>query len=250
MKFASIYLLTFDRYNSKRAPTSRNTREYRPRTMAVEEEMFPARSARSPLVLVGAVATAGVLVAGLVAFKKVRRRRRFFRRHTAALTRAHSCCSQGNSNLSQSLMRTRVVFQVRLRLSVLCLRRPAAHRASSHAGRDRSDHGWHLEHCGDAEVARPRSHEFARPSSFPPLRKCADCFTQPGEPGECCGTRLCGNPSRALEVRLPCVLHQGARQASNRRVCRHAPRVACLRVPSRPGSRDRWRDCAVRVHGK
>ena len=42
--------------------------------MAVEEEMFPARNARSPLVLVGAVATAGVLVAGLVAFKKVRRR--------------------------------------------------------------------------------------------------------------------------------------------------------------------------------
>ena len=42
--------------------------------MAVEEEMFPARSARSPLVLVGAIATAGVLVAGLVAFKQVRRR--------------------------------------------------------------------------------------------------------------------------------------------------------------------------------
>ena len=49
--------------------------------MAVEEEMFPARSARSPLVLVGAIATAGVLVAGLVAFKQVRRRWRSLQAH-------------------------------------------------------------------------------------------------------------------------------------------------------------------------
>jgi hypothetical protein len=50
------------------------------------EDMFSERK-RSPLVLVGALATAGVLAAGLVAFKK------------------------GNQNLSQSLMRTRVLFQ-------------------------------------------------------------------------------------------------------------------------------------------
>jgi hypothetical protein len=42
---------------------------------------------KSPLVLVGAAATAGVLVAGLLAFKK------------------------GNQDLSQSLMRARVLFQ-------------------------------------------------------------------------------------------------------------------------------------------
>ena len=34
--------------------------------------MFPERTTRSPLVLVGAIATAGMLVGGLVAFKKVR----------------------------------------------------------------------------------------------------------------------------------------------------------------------------------
>ena len=49
--------------------------------------MFEERK-RSPLVLVGALATAGALVAGLVAFRK------------------------GNANLSQSMMRTRVLFQV------------------------------------------------------------------------------------------------------------------------------------------
>lgn len=49
--------------------------------------MFQERK-RSPLVLVGALATAGVLAGGLVAFKK------------------------GNQGLSQSLMRTRVLFQV------------------------------------------------------------------------------------------------------------------------------------------
>jgi hypothetical protein len=36
-----------------------------------EAEMFPGRTTRSPLVLVGAIATAGMLVGGLVAFKKV-----------------------------------------------------------------------------------------------------------------------------------------------------------------------------------
>ena len=34
--------------------------------------MFPERTTRSPLVLVGAIATAGMLVGGLVAFKKAR----------------------------------------------------------------------------------------------------------------------------------------------------------------------------------
>lgn len=52
------------------------------------DDMFgPKKDIRNPFVLVGAIATAGVLVAGLVAFK------------------------QGNTNLSQNLMRTRVLFQ-------------------------------------------------------------------------------------------------------------------------------------------
>jgi len=56
---------------------------------SMEADMFPSRQPRSPLVLVGAIATAGMLVGGLVAFKK------------------------GNQNVSQSLMRARVVFQAR-----------------------------------------------------------------------------------------------------------------------------------------
>mmetsp|Transcript_30856 Transcript_30856/g.37399 ORF Transcript_30856/g.37399 Transcript_30856/m.37399 type:complete len:93 (+) Transcript_30856:145-423(+) len=54
-----------------------------------EDEMFPdrANTHRNPLVLVGAIATAGVLAAGLVAFRN------------------------GNTDLSQKMMRTRVLFQ-------------------------------------------------------------------------------------------------------------------------------------------
>lgn len=54
---------------------------------------------KSPLVLVGALATAGVLVGGLVAFKK------------------------GNQNASQALMRTRVVFQAAtVAISAWCIK--------------------------------------------------------------------------------------------------------------------------------
>jgi len=49
-------------------------------------EMFPKRE-RNPLVLLGAVTTAGVLIGGLAAFKR------------------------GNSVLSQQMMRARVMFQ-------------------------------------------------------------------------------------------------------------------------------------------
>lgn len=51
----------------------------------LEADPFPRK--RSPLVLVGALATAGVLVGGLVAFRK------------------------GNKSLSQSMMRARVLVQ-------------------------------------------------------------------------------------------------------------------------------------------
>lgn len=89
-------------------------------TMAVEEEMFPARSARSPLVLVGAIATAGVLVAGLVAFKKVRRRsarsvpcsadpavRRAGQLATVAVAHAHACRLSGAPRLQAPRARSR-----------------------------------------------------------------------------------------------------------------------------------------------
>ncbi|KAK9803330.1 hypothetical protein WJX73_003908 [Symbiochloris irregularis] len=56
--------------------------------MQPEEDMFaPQSKKRNPLVMVGAIATAGVLLGGLVAFKK------------------------GNTGLSQQMMRTRVAFQ-------------------------------------------------------------------------------------------------------------------------------------------
>lgn len=52
------------------------------------DDMFAQKKAvKNPLVLVGAMATAGVLIAGLISFK------------------------QGNYNLSQNLMRARVVAQ-------------------------------------------------------------------------------------------------------------------------------------------
>mmetsp|Transcript_26996 Transcript_26996/g.48084 ORF Transcript_26996/g.48084 Transcript_26996/m.48084 type:complete len:98 (-) Transcript_26996:258-551(-) len=54
---------------------------------AMEAELFPQKGKRNPLVLVGAFATAGVLMAGLVSFHK------------------------GNQALSQSMMRARVVAQ-------------------------------------------------------------------------------------------------------------------------------------------
>mmetsp|Transcript_17294 Transcript_17294/g.33042 ORF Transcript_17294/g.33042 Transcript_17294/m.33042 type:complete len:108 (-) Transcript_17294:205-528(-) len=54
----------------------------------MEQDMFaPSVKKRNPLVLVGAIGTAGVLVMGLAAFRN------------------------GNQNMSQSMMRTRVVFQ-------------------------------------------------------------------------------------------------------------------------------------------
>eukprot|EP00191_Tetraselmis_sp_GSL018_P012640 CAMPEP_0177603334 /NCGR_PEP_ID=MMETSP0419_2-20121207/15453_1 /TAXON_ID=582737 /ORGANISM="Tetraselmis sp., Strain GSL018" /LENGTH=91 /DNA_ID=CAMNT_0019097091 /DNA_START=186 /DNA_END=461 /DNA_ORIENTATION=- len=53
----------------------------------MEAELFPQKSKRNPLVLVGAIGTAGVLFAGLAAFYK------------------------GNQAMSQTMMRTRVVFQ-------------------------------------------------------------------------------------------------------------------------------------------
>ncbi|CAL5219588.1 g1450 [Coccomyxa viridis] len=52
----------------------------------LHDDMFKERR-RNPLVLVGAAATAGVLCAGLLAFK------------------------QGNSDMSQRMMRARVAFQ-------------------------------------------------------------------------------------------------------------------------------------------
>mmetsp|Transcript_8635 Transcript_8635/g.14875 ORF Transcript_8635/g.14875 Transcript_8635/m.14875 type:complete len:91 (-) Transcript_8635:327-599(-) len=55
---------------------------------AMEEDMFaPNPKSRNPLVLVGALVTAGVLTAGLVAFK------------------------QGNTMRSQQMMRARIVAQ-------------------------------------------------------------------------------------------------------------------------------------------
>mmetsp|Transcript_4069 Transcript_4069/g.11502 ORF Transcript_4069/g.11502 Transcript_4069/m.11502 type:complete len:96 (-) Transcript_4069:138-425(-) len=53
----------------------------------MEAELFPEKTKRNPLVLVGALATAGVLMGGLVSFHK------------------------GNQKLSQTMMRTRVLFQ-------------------------------------------------------------------------------------------------------------------------------------------
>merc|ERR1711976_200571 len=53
----------------------------------MEAELFPSKQKRNPLVLVGALATAGVLMGGLVSFHR------------------------GNQALSQTMMRTRVVFQ-------------------------------------------------------------------------------------------------------------------------------------------
>lgn len=54
-----------------------------------EEVMFPDRTAthRNPIVLLGAIATAGVLVGGLTAFRA------------------------GNQQVAQKMMRTRVLFQ-------------------------------------------------------------------------------------------------------------------------------------------
>ena len=56
----------------------------------IPEEMFPSPSStykRNPLVIAGGLLTAGVLVGGLVAFRN------------------------GNQNISQNMMRTRVLFQ-------------------------------------------------------------------------------------------------------------------------------------------
>jgi len=56
----------------------------------IPEEMFPSPSTsykRNPLVIAGGLLTAGVLVGGLVAFRN------------------------GNQNISQNMMRTRVLFQ-------------------------------------------------------------------------------------------------------------------------------------------
>ncbi|XRB00384.1 HIG1 domain-containing protein [Pycnococcus provasolii] len=56
----------------------------------IPEEMFPSPSKtykRNPLVIAGGLLTAGVLVGGLVAFRN------------------------GNQNISQNMMRTRVLFQ-------------------------------------------------------------------------------------------------------------------------------------------
>ena len=57
---------------------------------AMEPEMFPSPARtykRNPLVIAGGLLTAGVLVGGLVAFRN------------------------GNQNISQNMMRTRVLFQ-------------------------------------------------------------------------------------------------------------------------------------------
>lgn len=56
--------------------------------MTLDDDIFaPQSKRRNPLVMVGAIATAGVLLGGLVAFKK------------------------GNTQVSQQMMRTRVAFQ-------------------------------------------------------------------------------------------------------------------------------------------
>ena len=62
----------------------------------------------------GAAATAGVLCAGLLAFKQVRGMRgwgcRYVSMHADELLFGHG---QGNAGLSQQMMRARVAFQVR-----------------------------------------------------------------------------------------------------------------------------------------
>jgi hypothetical protein len=70
---------------------------------------------KSPLVLLGAVSTAGVLVGGLLAFKKVcrtlgPRAPAAFPLHSSHTVSHHH---QGNKDLSQSLMRARVLLQAR-----------------------------------------------------------------------------------------------------------------------------------------
>ena len=71
---------------------------------------------KSPLVLLGAVSTAGVLVGGLLAFKKVCRHWGLalpLRRSPPLTWVAPLRHRQGNKDLSQSLMRARVLLQAR-----------------------------------------------------------------------------------------------------------------------------------------
>lgn len=118
---------------------------------------------KSPLVLVGALATAGVLVGGLVAFKK------------------------GNQNASQALMRTRVVFQAAtVAISAWCIKMCVCHLTSTLF---RSACNVDNRICAPSPVmwscvllASLRRSRAVVPSCAVPRSLCAQAFTQNASP--------------------------------------------------------------------